>query len=37
MIKQINIAILESKLKDDNISPLRKCFIWEMLRELKGK
>ena len=37
MIKEWNILILENKLKDENTSPLIKYFIWEKLRELKGK
>jgi hypothetical protein len=35
MYKEWNILLLQSMLKDDNLSPLRKYFVWEMLRELK--
>ncbi len=37
MYKEWNILTLESMLKDDTLSPLRKYFIWEMLKELKEK
>ena len=35
MTKEWNILVLESMLKDETISPLRKYFIWEMLKKLK--
>lgn len=35
MNREWNILVLESMLKDDNLTPLRKYFVWEMLRELK--
>lgn len=35
MIKEWNILVLQSMLKDDNLSPLRKYFVWEMLKKLK--
>lgn len=37
MYKEWNILVLESMLKDDTLSPLRKYFIWEMIKELKEK
>ena len=37
MYKEWNILTLESMLKDDNLTPLRKYFIWEMIKELKEK
>ena len=30
------IKILEKELKRNDISPLRKYFIWEMLKEIKN-
>lgn len=35
MNRERNILVLESMIKDDNLTPLRKYFVWEMLRELK--
>ena len=35
MIKEWNILVLQSMLKDDNLSPLRKYFVWEMLRKIE--
>ena len=35
MNRKWNIRILEKILKSDNVSPLKKYFAWEILRELK--
>ena len=35
MTKEWNILVLETMLKDESISPLRKYFVWEMLKKLK--
>lgn len=35
MTKEWNILVLENMLKDESISPLRKYFVWEMLKKLK--
>lgn len=35
MIREWNILVLESMLKDESLSPLRRYFIWEKLKELK--
>lgn len=35
MVKEWNILVLENMLKDETISPLRKYFVWEMLKKLK--
>lgn len=37
MYKEWNILTLEVMLKDDTLSPLRKYFIWEMIKKLKEK
>ena len=37
MYKEWNILVLQSMLKDDNLSPLRRYFVWEMLKKLKEK
>jgi len=37
MYKEWNILVLENMLKDDTLSPLRRYFIWEKLKELKEK
>lgn len=37
MIKEWNILVLESMLKDEDISPLIKYFVWEKLKEIKEK
>lgn len=36
MIKEWNILTLEAMLKDDGITPLKRYFIWEMLKEIKN-
>ena len=36
MIKEINILLLEDKLKSDNYTPLRKYFLWEKVERVKG-
>lgn len=35
MTKEWNILVLETMLKDESISPLRKYYVWEMLKKLK--
>lgn len=35
MNREWNILLLQSMLKDDNLSPLRKYFVWEMLQKYK--
>jgi hypothetical protein len=35
MIKEWNILTLENMLRDDSLTPLKKYFIWEMIKELK--
>ena len=35
MYKEWNILKLQSMLKDESLSPLRRYFVWEMLQELK--
>lgn len=35
MTKEWNILILENMLKNENISPLRKYFIWEILNKIR--
>ena len=35
MIKEWNILVLQTMMNDDRLSPLRKYFIWEMLKELE--
>ena len=37
MINELNITILENLLKSATITPLKKYFIWEKLKELKSK
>ena len=37
MYREWNILVLEKMLKDDTLSPLRRYFIWEKLKELKEK
>jgi hypothetical protein len=37
MYKEWNILTLQTMLKDDSLTPLRKYFIWEMIKELKEK
>lgn len=37
MYKEWNILTLEVMLKDGNLTPLRKYFVWEMLKELKNE
>lgn len=33
MYKEWNILILQSMLKDNNLTPLRKYFVWELLKK----
>lgn len=35
MYKEWNILTLQAMLKNDNLTPLRKYFVWEMLRKYK--
>lgn len=35
MNREWNILVLETKLKDESISPLIKYFIWEKLQKYK--
>ena len=35
MIKEWNILVLESMLKNEDLTPLRRYFIWEALNNLK--
>ena len=37
MNREWYILVLQSMLKDDNLTPLRKYFIWEKIKELKEK
>lgn len=36
MNKEWNILILESMFNDINTTPLKRYFIWEMLKEIKN-
>lgn len=36
MIREWNILVLENMLKDESLSPLRRYFIWEMIKEIKN-
>lgn len=35
MYKEWNILTLETMLKSDNLTPLRKYFVWELLQKYK--
>ena len=37
MNREWNILVLTSMLKDDNLTPLRKYFVWELLKDLQKK
>lgn len=37
MVREWNILTLEAMLKNDDLTPLRKYFVWEMLKELKER
>jgi hypothetical protein len=37
MYKEWNILTLQAMLNDDNTTPLKKYFIWELLKELKNE
>lgn len=36
MNKEWNILILETMFNDVNTTPLKRYFIWEMLKEIKN-
>ena len=37
MNKEWNILLLRVMLKDDSNTPLKKYFIWELLKELENE
>lgn len=37
MYKEWNILTLQAMLKNDKYTPLKKYFIWELLKELKNE